>query len=152
MRNQAKLVTYGTYKDLCWWIYVLTGRLFFQNQTADVAATQTLTRRDTGVPGVVAQRRAAARGGAVADESVAAVAGPAHHAVDVAARLRGDGAVERRVRRGAVERWRMGGKQEVSRRGGKKRQKANFSKTFLDIDKLMQRCCNTYVHIYFPSV
>lgn len=80
------------------------------------AAEQTLTRRDVGVPGVIAQRRAPARGRAVADEAVAAVAGPAHHAVDVAARLRGDGAVQRRVRRGAVERWRVEGKEEVNRR------------------------------------
>lgn len=84
---------------------------------------------------MVSQRRAAARGGAVADESVPAVAGPAHHAVDVAARLRGDGSMERRVRRGAVERWRIGGKQEVSRRW--KSAKKQFSQTFLDIDKLM---------------
>lgn len=69
---------------------------------------------------MVAQRRAAARGRAVADESVAAVAGPAHHAVDVAARLRGDGAVERRVRRGAVERCRVGGKTGSELTSGRK--------------------------------
>lgn len=53
---------------------------------------------------MVAERRAAARPRGVAYETIAAVAGPAHHAVDVAAGLRGDGAVERRIRRGAVER------------------------------------------------
>lgn len=77
---------------------------------------------------MVAERRAAAGGRAVADEPVAAVAGPAHHAVDVAARLRGDGAVERRVRRGAVQRWRAGGKkkQEVSRRAPESARKQFF--------------------------
>lgn len=65
--------------------------------------THTLTRGDRRVPGMVTERRAAAGGRGVADQAVSAVARPAYHAVDVAARLRRDGAVQRRVRRGAVQ-------------------------------------------------
>lgn len=46
---------------------------------------------------MVAEGRAAAGRCGVAYETVATVASPAHHAVNVAAALRGDGAMERRV-------------------------------------------------------
>lgn len=63
----------------------------------------TLTSGNGRVPRVVAQRRTSAHCCGVAYETVTAVARPAHHAVDVTAALRGDGAMERRVRRGAVQ-------------------------------------------------
>lgn len=59
---------------------------------------------------MVAERRAAAGGCGVPYEAVAAIASPAHHAVDVAAALRGDGAVKRGVRGRAVQGWRGGNK------------------------------------------
>lgn len=63
----------------------------------------TLARRHRRVPGVVAERCAAAGCRGVAYETVTAVASPAHHAVNMTAALRGDGAVEGGVWRGAVQ-------------------------------------------------
>lgn len=57
----------------------------------------TLARGHRGVPGEVAEGRLAARGRALANEAVAAVAGPAHHTVDVSACLAHDETVLWRV-------------------------------------------------------
>lgn len=65
----------------------------------------TLTRGYGRIPGMVAERRAAAGRCGVAYETVSAVASPPHHAVDVPAALRGDGAVEGGVGGGAVQSW-----------------------------------------------
>lgn len=79
-------------------------------QVYDTFHTQTnkhtLTGRYRRAPCVVAEWRAAAGCCGVADEMVTTVASPAHHAVNMAAALRGDGAVARRVWGGAVQSWR----------------------------------------------
>ena len=59
---------------------------------------------------MVAKCRAAAGCCGVAYETVTTVTSPAYHAVNMAAALRGDRAVERRVWGGAVQRWRGGNK------------------------------------------
>lgn len=63
----------------------------------------TLTGGNRRVPCVVAQWRTAACCCGVAYETVTTVTSPAHHAVNVTTTLRGDGAVERRVRGRAVQ-------------------------------------------------
>lgn len=54
---------------------------------------------------MVAERRAPAGCCGVAYETVTTVTSPSHHAVDMAATLRGDRAMERRVWGRAVQGW-----------------------------------------------
>lgn len=63
----------------------------------------TLTGGNRRVPCVVAQQRTAACCCGVAYETVTTVTSPAHHAVNVTTTLRGNGAMERRVRGRAVQ-------------------------------------------------
>ena len=82
--------------------HVIASRLHTHTRTH---THPTLAGGDGGVPVKVSVRRAATDGRGVADESVAAVAGPTHNAVHVTSRLAADGAMKRRVRSTAVHRW-----------------------------------------------
>lgn len=64
---------------------------------------QTLTRRNRRVPRVVAEWCAATGCCGVAYETITTVTSPAHHAVNMATALRGDGTMERRVWGWAVQ-------------------------------------------------
>lgn len=86
---------------------------------------------------MVAQCRAAAGPCGVPYEAVTTVASPAHHAVDMAAALRGDGAMEWRVWGGAIQGWKK-------KKENKKRQR--FEMTSHKVLKTKQK--GTFYYYY----
>lgn len=104
-----------------WMVKILKSSIFKRKKTIVFTHTfhtqtnkQTLTRRNRRVPRVVAEWCAVTGCCGVAYETITTVTSPAHHAVNMAAALRGDGAMERRVWGWAVQGC-NGGKQNLTK-------------------------------------